>query len=1194
MLKFDSLEVLGFKSFAEKTRVVFSDRVSAVVGPNGCGKSNLADAIAWVLGLHTAHNLRGQRMEDLIFNGTRQRKPGGLCKVKLTVSRSGDTPLILDGEELTDDKLEIGRRLYRSGESTYLINGRRCRLMDIQRFIEESGLGFAPYALIAQGKIDSFLNARALERRSIIEEAAQISSYRSKRRSAEMKLELAQQNLVRVQDIISEVERQLRSLKRQANKARRYKDLKEEFEGLQRAKLVLESSALRKRASVLEEEFKGLLETSQKVSRELEECEAEYRRSVQLREELDTRLSELRQQRSELRLELDRATNSRRYHQEQIEAIGRQLENNARERRSIEESLAKVNEDADKLKSDLDEVKDRQVQSEQDLQERRSRLSQAEQDLEEAETEIEKLRQQLVRLSSETASLQNQQEQLEARLQSEQARGQTLEEERAKLDADIAHLEELKEQSRSRLEREENNWRQLTRQANEKRQELARLEEEMAAQESELQECQGKLIAARERLHSLQEVEMSRSQYSQGVQKLLNHLKKNGGVHSGGTLADYVETHPDFERLVEEFLDEELEYVLVDSLEDALKGVDEVRNLKSGKCTFLSLASAVQGQEGAAYSLNGLSGEEGVFGTVGEIVKMSPKVREAFDRVMAARTGAVVVTDLQRAVGLAEAHPRQTFVTLAGEALEPSGLLSASASQSKKLGLLSLKRKKREMEKKLQARQQEAESCEKRLQKSKQRLQDLALECRRLEESVHQAEKELVSRRHDLERVESDLEERRRQLGRHEQLLSEHAGQVDSMGRKLKEIRAALDQRSRQRSASEASLGERRRGLERLRQEVGQARTHLNEAHLNRQVMVERRSALDRAISRIQEQQGDLRERLRAGALAEEEGRARRTEMGQNLQQLESDLKRLAQESEQLEGVLAKSERQYQEWKRQHPEVEARLEALRERKSDLQDERSQVDIERTKVETNLENVSLQCQENLNMSLQEAASKVDQESLSLEDVLGPYQERRQKLENFGPINMTALQEYQENEERHEFLVDQRDDIERSIADTTNAIKDLNRRSREKFQEAFQAINGHFKVLFQKLFGGGDCGMRLLDEDDVLESGLDVFAQPPGKKLQHVSLLSGGEKALTGLSLLMALFQYRPSRFCILDEVDAPLDDANVLRFCKLVEEMSEVTQFIVITHNKRTMEIANALYGVTMEEAGVSKVVSVRF
>ncbi|HSR49813.1 MAG TPA: chromosome segregation protein SMC [Acidobacteriota bacterium] len=1192
MLKFDSLELLGFKSFADKTRVVFSDRVTSVVGPNGCGKSNLSDAIGWVLGLTTAYNLRGQRMEDLIFSGTRQRKPSGLCKVKLTVSRSGDTPLILNGEELSDDKLEIGRRLYRSGESAYLINGRRCRLKDIQRFIDESGLGFAPYAMIAQGKIDSFLNARALERRTIIEEAAQISSYRSKRRSAEMKLELAQQNLVRVQDIISEVERQLRSLKRQANKARRYKALKEEFEGLQRAKLVLESAALSLRSAQLEEERKGLAETAEKVNRELRQCEARYKQSVQEREELDARLSELRNKRSELRLEADRAANSKRYHQEQIESIGRQLENNARERLSIERSLKNVDEDAARLKGDLKELQERQSQVKADLEQRRQALETAADELEQAESGIENLRQKLVRLSSETASLENQEEQLKARIESEERRARELEDERADLGVAIEELEERQAAAQEQLQAQEARLQEMSEELEEKREARRLLREDLDAAGQELQERQGKLIAARERLHSLQEVEMSRSQYSQGVQKLLNHLKKNGDLQSGGTLADYLETDPDFERLVEEFLDEELEYVLVDSLEDALKGVDQLRSLKAGKCTFLDLSR--QGEGGRDYSLNGLSGQEGVFGTLGEIVQMAPEVREAFDRVMAGRAGAVVVTDLQRAVGLAEAHPEQTFVTLAGESLEPSGLVSASASKSKKLGLLSLKRKKRELEKKLEARRREAERCQADLEKRQADLKRVVEDCQALEEAAHQAEKELVGGRHQAEGLSADLRSRRSQLQRQEELIEDHSRQTASLKQKLKELEASLDQRKQERAQAEASLEEQRTGLQRLRQEVDQARSLLSEAHLDRQVMEERQGALNRALKRVEEQQKELHSRLESGRRLRQEGRMRRREMREELERLEQDIERFARQSKELEQVLAESESRHLDWKQRHPEIETRLEALRERKSDLQEERSHVEVERTKVETQLENVSQQCQENLNMTLQEAAAKVDQDSLTLQDVLGPYQERRQKLENFGPINMTALQEYQENEERHEFLVNQRDDIERSIADTTNAIKDLNRRSREKFQEAFEAINGHFKVLFQKLFGGGDCGMRLLDEDDILESGLDVFAQPPGKKLQHVSLLSGGEKALTGLALLMALFQYRPSRFCILDEVDAPLDDANVLRFCKLVQEMSEVTQFIVITHNKRTMEIADSLYGVTMEEAGVSKVVSVRF
>ena len=357
--------------------------------------------------------------------------------------------------------------------------------------------------------------------------------------------------------------------------------------------------------------------------------------------------------------------------------------------------------------------------------------------------------------------------------------------------------------------------------------------------------------------------------------------------------------------------------------------------------------------------------------------------------------------------------------------------------------------------------------------------------------------------------------------------------------------------------------------------------------------MDERRLALGRTVERIQEQRKGLEARKEATQATRTQTEERSEKMTANLETLATDISSHQETVEQLTASLDEREKEYSRWKENYSKSEKQLVDLRERKEELQEERAQVDVDLARVETQLQNINQQCMERLQISLDEAAVGIDPDEVPAE-VVQQYNDLKQRLDNFGPINMAALQEYQEIEERHNFLESQRQDIEGSIADTTRAIREINRRSSEKFRDAFEAINRHFNEIFQKLFGGGECGMRLLDEEDLLESGVDIYAQPPGKKLQNVRLLSGGEEALTVFALLMGIFTYRPSRFCVLDEVDAPLDDANVTRFTNLIQQMSEQTQFIVITHNKHTMQTANTLYGITMEEAGVSQVVSVKF
>ena len=392
----------------------------------------------------------------------------------------------------------------------------------------------------------------------------------------------------------------------------------------------------------------------------------------------------------------------------------------------------------------------------------------------------------------------------------------------------------------------------------------------------------------------------------------------------------------------------------------------------------------------------------------------------------------------------------------------------------------------------------------------------------------------------------------------------------------------------------QSTLSETQKNLQQLRVEFGRLREQLHLVSSDHMVLGERRSALGRTLERIEEQQASFLGQQGAAQTSQSQNEERLQKMSENLESLKAELVQYSQTAEDQDATLELQEQAYSEWKEHFPQTEKELGELRTRKSELQEKRSHFDVEKARAETQFQNISEQCREQLQMNLDEAVAEVDlTEITSEEEVLEEYGQLKERLDKFGPLNMAALEEYQESEERHQFLTSQRQDIEESIAATTRAIQEINRRSSKQFKEAFETINTHFNKIFQKLFGGGECGMRLLDEEDLLESGIDIYAQPPGKKLQNVMLLSGGEEALTVFSLLIAIFNYRPSRFCVLDEVDAPLDDSNVARFANLIQEMSTQTQFIVITHNKHSMKTADALFGITMEEPGVSQVVSVK-
>ncbi|TDI18441.1 MAG: chromosome segregation protein SMC [Acidobacteria bacterium] len=1194
MLRLDQLEITGFKSFADKTSVRFEEGISGIVGPNGCGKSNLADAIAWVLGSGTALSLRGEKMDDVIFSGTRKRRPSGVVEATLTFSRTDSEPIVLKETEFSGEVLEISRKLYRSGESVYSVNQRRCRLKDIHSVLEEAGLGFASYALIAQGKIGWFLRAKPVERRAVIEEAARITGYKSRRRSAELKLELAQQNLLRVNDIVGEIERRLRSLKRQAATARRYQKVKEEFRQVQRQKFVIEAHQLKVRLEVLERELEQLKTSEVDVGKELAQGEKVHHQTLEQRDQLEAELAQLRQSLSETRLEVDRTENSIRYHREQIEASRKTLDMNAAEQQAIAQSLEQVGEELMRFQSEYSDLEKEEKQIEAAIQEQTERVARHENEVGKAESRAAELQTGLLQLSAETASLNNLKGQLEQRLKAAHANRERLERERARHSLKLEESSTCLAETQVNLEKKRSEATLLSQQLDDQRSSKTELESQLEEIREEATETQRQLIAQEERLHSLQELQLSHAQYSEGVQKILQHLNSTDRIKTNGTLADFIETKPEYERLVEEFLDEELEYILVDSLEEAVLGVSELRTLKSGRCTFLTLSSSNGFQKSTGHPpVVGSVSKNGVHGTLADLLQMKPEIKNAFTRTLPQRAEAIVVSDLESAFQLAPHYPERTFVTLAGESLTPRGLLSASTAQAKKLGLLSLKRQKRELEERILTVQAKLSALREQEGKKQVQLQAALENFTNREESLRQLEKEMIGLTHQEEQWEG---EKQLQIDALKVLKDEltqlHLEQEKQAG-KVQEVEQQFIEKQASQAEDEKMLSQIQESLQQLRVEFGRIREQLHSVSSNGKVLDERRLALGRTVERIQEQRKGLEARKEATQATRTQTEERSEKMTANLETLATDISSHQETVEQLTASLDEREKEYSRWKENYSKSEKQLVDLRERKEELQEERAQVDVDLARVETQLQNINQQCMERLQISLDEAAVGIDPDEVPAE-VVQQYNDLKQRLDNFGPINMAALQEYQEIEERHNFLESQRQDIEGSIADTTRAIREINRRSSEKFRDAFEAINRHFNEIFQKLFGGGECGMRLLDEEDLLESGVDIYAQPPGKKLQNVRLLSGGEEALTVFALLMGIFTYRPSRFCVLDEVDAPLDDANVTRFTNLIQEMSEQTQFIVITHNKHTMQTANTLYGITMEEAGVSQVVSVKF
>jgi chromosome segregation protein len=1193
MNQIKKLELIGFKSFCERTHIPFAEGITAIVGPNGCGKSNIADAISWVAGEQSAKTLRTDKMEGVIFNGTQTRKPTGFAEVVLTLSLSDhiEIPGIPD---LNREEFTVGRRLYRSGESEYSLDGRRCRLKDIQALFEGTGLGPNSYAILEQGRIGQILSSKPAERRALIEEAARIALFRSRRYSAEMKLELAQQNLLRAQDIIREVVRQLNSLRRQAAKARRYGRLRDELRSVHRLKIGLEHRKLRSKLADCSGRFASAQEQEQTLLAELTDAERLRGSALTSCHTQEEKVNATRERLSSLKVDAGNAQNTLENQETQRLGLINRTSELEREAKGIEERGELVRREIERLNS-ASGVLTEEIRRDQETLESEQAKSELLQDaIRQTEGKIDDLRSFLLTGAGRLSDLKNLQARCQESLNRIAARTGRLEGERAlkteERAARAAELERVRRNYEAKAARQKevaSDVEQLESRAGELSARIDQVSAEMSAQSNEYSLMQ-------HRFSSLEEVERRRSNYSEGVQKFLSTRIPGEEACRAKTLADHVEADPAYEAAIEDYLNDPLQYIIVDSRDEAVHSIERLKRIGAGRCTFMTLRNGHGNHNGTGERPH-VSGE-GVVGYLDDLLHMSDDVRHAFERALPQYASTIMVSDLNTAFRLAENVSGTSFLTLSGESYSPRGTLSAVGERKSMAGFLALKREKRELGKRLNTLREKIESTKQEMARLKQEQATIAESLKALSAESRKLEVETALRQQDVLRLEGELEKIRQAQNVADSELSQLMAEKTELESKLGDAAVQIGEIEARSGSGSEELQELNARLQSLRSESAahsKELAALNSAHAVKQ---ERRSAMEADLRRLSMESEEARRRAEANRteatlalnrikdleIAQQEVRKRIAECDRAMQEAGMQLEEKQRELGIQRSALARLEEQLRE--------------LHTRREEAMNVRSRIEIERTRLENDSEHLERSCQEEFHVSIAELIADIHDPDWEREydEVLETHDRLRKVIENFGPINMRALEEYQELDQRYQFLNNQRLDIEKSIADTQRAIAEINRRSAEQFEEAFKAIRKNFQEAFQILFEGGQCDLRLLDDADVLESGIDIIAQPPGKRLQNVLLLSGGEKALTALALLIAVFRYRPSPLCVLDEVDAPLDDPNVVRFTRLISELSRDTQFIIITHNKNTMEIAQTLYGVTMEEPGVSKIIGVDF
>jgi len=1205
LLKLKRVELQGFKSFCERTELRFAgEGIAAIVGPNGCGKSNISDAISWVLGEQSAKTLRGTRMEDVIFAGTRERKPLGMAYVTMTlvdpdlyrepVGGSHARPVPVENtDRKKTGEVTIMRRLFRSGESEYLIDGRPARLRDIQDIFMGTGLGPESYAIIEQGRIGQILSSKPQDRRSVIEEAAGITRFKTRKRLAEAKLEGAKQNLARVYDILEEVTRQVNSLKRQASKARRYAELQSELEARLRVVLSGQYRLLERDAAKTAIDLNLASAELKSLGERVAEKEQAHERQQAACYGFEQQLTEARRQLAEMRVEAERTRGRLESQVKESGAIEQRMAQAENESRELGLRLGTLGREIAAQQKNVEVLEEQIAQSRGRMGEINRQRESLQARVLEREQAIESGRQLILRLLGEASILKNQLAQIEeylAGIDRETARSSREEQVAAaeieRLEAARKQLSETMAQRQLELELVTGERRHTEEQLGEQRLAAAGLRQAIDALKTEVSEI-------RARKESLEQVLAHRTYTTESVKRLFAALEKGNAsdLKPMGVLADYVEVDAQLEKPAEEFLHDELEYVVVESWQQAERGLDFIRAELDGRATFL-VHPEPDGHPQRQLPEPAIGPETGITARLSESLRLTNGFKDRAVDLLPRVSLCFLADDRAAAQRLAVSYPHLFF-------LLPDGVYyhghTVTGGRKSGAGPLAMKREARELAVTLRARQAALDEQVARLDGLTQEIIALEAELERLRVLQQSREKDRVALDHDMRKLGDDLSRSNSRLSVARLELDHLRRDAEKSAGQREQNRAAVEEKERLRAAREETLEAERQDLEILEGRAAAVGEEHAATRAELAGLEERHRGERSAMARLEQQFGETS--VRRDAIAPEIER-----LGAERSRLLADNIELDRRSVQLAGEIVALEARVDAMAMEEADIrealrdgEEDLKALRASGQESHEKRTQIEVDLVRKQAELKYLDETSRKELNSPVEGLAAPDDPvpDAEAIAQARQECDEVRNRIESLGPVNAAAMEEYREAQQRHDFLSAQRQDLIDSIRDTEKAIQDIDQVSRRKFAEAFEAINAHFRECFLTLFGGGTGEMRLTDQENLAESGIDIVCSPPGKRLQNVLLLSGGEKALAALALLIAIFKYQPSPFCVMDEVDAPLDEANIGRLTKLLREMADQTQFVVITHSKRTMEAAQALYGVTMQEPGVSRLVSVK-
>lgn len=1181
-MRLKKLYIHGFKSFADRVEMTFEHGVTGVVGPNGCGKSNISDAVRWVLGEQSARQLRGSRMEDVIFNGTEKRRRMAYCEVTLTFDN--------EDHSLPSDYTEVAvtRRVFRTGESEYLLNGAACRLKDVVDLFRDTGIGRDGYSIVGQGRVGEILSQKSEDRRQVFEEAAGIVKYKARKSEAEKRLDNTEQNLSRIADIISELESRLEPLRLQSEDARKYLAMREEQKGLDLNVFLIRSERYQEKIAELRLTAENMRET-------LAQNEREQQALNERRESVQNQLSEREEKAAELRESLQALIQEVEAQEGQANVLRERLAASRREQARVEDEKRAAEEGETGMRRRIETLEGEIAREGEGVAAREERQTALDRALEEAEaaaarleTEAEDAKERVIRFMNDMGDVKSEQARLTAL-------GEAIDRQLTSLSAGAEEDSRVTADLRRAVEDAEGVWdeendrlKALNEAAREISERTRRAGEEYERLTAESQ----KLLSIKQELGSrlklLTEMQRDYEGYNLSVKQVLMEAERRGGAGVHGVVASILHAPQRLERALDMVLGGTLQNVVVDRDEDAKAMIEYLKRNRYGRATFLPISS-IRGRT-LDMGERRLLSMPGCVGLASEMVTYDPIYRGIVENLLG-RT--VIAEDLNSGIAIQRAGRYQfRLVTLDGDVMHSGGSMTGGSVQSRMTSLLSREREITESAENMKKLTEKLAQAQNQLKKGEEERAALKKERAQLFDDVHQQEIAVTRAEDHLARAREELNghtgraarvnEARAQLAEQK---AEILSQLDALGQRRETTEDEGEALRKKAQALQTSLSEKRAALNAQRQEAGDARVALATAKRGFE-------ALKQDLSRLNAQKGDA---ARALAEAAESLRALACRLKADEEALTTEEGRLELARRGLNGAredFQRADESRLKAQTELKEISESAERLRVATEEFTDRSHRAEMALSRAENDLEQMTARIWEDYQLTY-EGAEPFRDPDFKLAESEKRLNTLRAAIRAMGPVNVSAMDEYRETSERYRELSAQRDDLERAKNDLLGIISELTGKMETQFRAQFEQLDVYFRQTFTELFGGGRAELRLEDPKDALNTGIEIVAQPPGKKLQMLSLLSGGERALTAIAILFAMLKLKPTPFCILDEIEAALDDANIDNFAEYLQTYSNKTQFVVVTHRKGTMSRCDALYGVAMEEKGVSKLMSVK-